>query len=153
MKRQTTMGLMVFGVLIGLAAGIGGFTFVYAKGFSYLTNAPEACANCHVMRDYYAAYQKSSHHSVAVCNDCHTPPEFVGKYLTKGLNGFHHSYAFTAQNFQDALRITPRNEKIAETACRHCHADIVEAMVGSTAESKNVSCIRCHGAVGHQRRN
>ena len=57
---------------IGLAIGIGAYTFVYAKGGSYLTNDPAACANCHIMDEHYAAWQKSSHHAVAGCNDCHT---------------------------------------------------------------------------------
>jgi nitrate/TMAO reductase-like tetraheme cytochrome c subunit len=37
--------------LFGAAAGLGAFTFVYAKGNSYLTNDPAACANCHVMTE------------------------------------------------------------------------------------------------------
>ncbi|HUF79037.1 MAG TPA: cytochrome c nitrite reductase small subunit, partial [Thermoanaerobaculia bacterium] len=36
-------------VLLGAAAGLGAFTFGYAKGYSYLTNDPAACANCHLM--------------------------------------------------------------------------------------------------------
>jgi hypothetical protein len=28
------------------------YTFVYAKGYSYLTNDPGACANCHIMADH-----------------------------------------------------------------------------------------------------
>ena len=55
---------MLFGVAVGLAA----YTFVYAKGYSYLTNDPAACANCHVMQAQYDAWMKSSHHSVAACN-------------------------------------------------------------------------------------
>ena len=35
--------------LLGVPAGIGGFTFVYAKGFSYLSTDPRACVNCHIM--------------------------------------------------------------------------------------------------------
>ena len=38
MQRQTT--LVVTGVLIGLTLGLGAYTFVYAKGYSYLTNNP-----------------------------------------------------------------------------------------------------------------
>jgi hypothetical protein len=30
----------------GLVIGVGGYTFLYAKGSSYLTNNPAACANC-----------------------------------------------------------------------------------------------------------
>jgi len=40
--------------LIGAVAGIGIFTFGYAKGASYLTNDPEACANCHVMEEQFS---------------------------------------------------------------------------------------------------
>lgn len=43
-------GAAVVAILLGTAfvAGIGGYTFVYAKGGSDLTNDPAACANCHV---------------------------------------------------------------------------------------------------------
>lgn len=70
--------LLIIGisVAVGLAVGLGGFTFVYAKGASYLQNDPAACVNCHIMSDQYTAWNKSSHRSVAVCNDCHAraPP-------------------------------------------------------------------------------
>ena len=33
--------------LLGIPAGIGGFTFVYAKGYSYLSTDPRTCLNCH----------------------------------------------------------------------------------------------------------
>src|SRR5687768_2159105 len=54
-------------VLIGVVAGIGAFTFVYARGSSYLTNDPAACMNCHIMREHFDAWSKSSHKAVAVC--------------------------------------------------------------------------------------
>jgi nitrate/TMAO reductase-like tetraheme cytochrome c subunit len=60
-------GIIVLGVLIGIAAGIGSYTFIYAKGYSYLGHDPAACANCHVMGDYYAAWLKGPHRSVAAC--------------------------------------------------------------------------------------
>src|SRR5688572_30492436 len=66
-------------VAVGLALGLGAFTFVYARGASYLTNDPEACGNCHIMREHLGAWVKSSHHAVATCNDCHTPHDFIGK--------------------------------------------------------------------------
>ncbi|MDI7269716.1 MAG: cytochrome c nitrite reductase small subunit, partial [Myxococcota bacterium] len=48
----------------GAAGGLGFFTFVYAKGFSYLTDDPKACANCHVMTEQYDGWAKGSHRSV-----------------------------------------------------------------------------------------
>jgi cytochrome c nitrite reductase small subunit len=131
---------------VGMAAGLGGFTFVYAKGASYLTNDPAACANCHIMQDHYRAWTRSSHHAVAVCNDCHTPHDFFGKYLTKALNGWHHSRAFTLQDFHEPIAITPRNEAITEAACRSCHADLTQAIEPA---GEQTSCLRCHAEVGH----
>lgn len=138
-------------VLLGLAAGLGAYTFVYARGWSYLTNDPRACANCHVMNEQYDGWLKASHRSVAVCNDCHVPHDPIGKYLTKAENGFWHSFYFTTQTFHEPIRITAGGRRIAEANCRHCHAAIVHAMVGAeTSAAEPLSCIRCHGSVGHR---
>jgi len=137
------------GVAIGVAAGIGGYTFIYAKGSSYLTNDPQACANCHIMQNHFDAWQKSSHHAVAVCNDCHTPKDFVGKWITKGLNGYNHSKAFTTGKFHEPIQATARNLQITENACRRCHQAIVAAIDPPHAGGSRMSCIRCHSTVGH----
>lgn len=145
-----TGAAIILGVLVGLAIGLGLYTFVYAKGYSYLTNNPDACANCHVMQDYYSGWVKSTHRSVAVCNDCHTPASLVPKYLTKANNGFWHSFYFTSGRYPDPLQITKRNRDITEQACRKCHQEIVFAIEGThTQESHKFSCVRCHGSVGH----
>src|SRR3972149_10611367 len=101
--RRLAIGLVA--TLVGMAIGLGAYTFIYAKGSSYLTNDPAACANCHVMRDHFDAWVKSSHRNVAVCNDCHTPHDLVGKYVTKALNGYNHSMAFTTGRFEEPLKI------------------------------------------------
>ena len=145
--------MRVVPLLVAIAAGIlisvGGYTFVYARGYSYVTNDPAACANCHVMEDHYRAWMKSSHRAVAVCNDCHTPPGLVAKYATKAINGFNHSLAFTTGVFPDPLRMTPRNIDVTEQACRKCHAEIVSAIEAPIGDSNRLSCIRCHSTVGH----
>ena len=144
-----TLARLLLSFSMGLAIGTAGYTFVYARGASYLTNDPAACANCHVMNDYYSAWLKGSHRSAAVCNDCHTPPDFFGKYATKASNGFWHSFAFTTGRFPDPLRIKPHNRAITEQACRHCHADIVVAIEGPHSNGQQIACIRCHTTVGH----
>jgi len=83
--------LFVSACLVGLILGLGVYTFGYAKGWSYLTNDSRACANCHVMNEQYDGWLKGSHRSVAVCNDCHVPHDFIGKYWTKTRNGMVHS--------------------------------------------------------------
>ncbi|HKY30940.1 MAG TPA: cytochrome c nitrite reductase small subunit [Candidatus Polarisedimenticolia bacterium] len=152
MHRTTRSPLLWFAVAIsiltGLAAGVGGYTFVYAKGGSYLTNDPAACANCHIMHEQYDGWLRSSHRAVAVCNDCHTPHGFPAKYVTKARNGFWHSYAFTSGRFHEPLRINETNRRIAEAACRGCHAGLVDAADGPHA-GEPLSCVRCHGSVGH----
>ena len=135
-------------VAIGSAAGLGAFTFVYADGASYLTDNPAACANCHVMREQYDAWTRSSHRAVAVCNDCHTPGGFLPKYATKALNGYHHSLAFTTGAFPEPIQITPRNRAVTEGACRRCHGPIVE-QIDAHPGGRALSCIRCHASVGH----
>ena len=127
MNRKGSVAL-VAAVALGLMVGLGAFTFIYARGASYLTNDPAACANCHVMQEHFDAWNKSSHRSVATCNDCHTPHNVVGKYTTKALNGFWHSFYFTTGNYPDPLRITPRNHRVTEGACRNCHQAIVDAI-------------------------
>ena len=141
----------IVGAALGIAVGICGYTFIYAKGSSYLTNNPQACANCHIMQDHYDAWIKSSHRAVATCNDCHAPHSFVGKYLTKADNGFWHSFAFTTGDFPDPIRIKERNRRVTERACLHCHQEIVDAIVpgGHGGHKTQTSCIRCHATVGH----
>jgi cytochrome c nitrite reductase small subunit len=142
--------VIVIAALIGIAAGVGGYTFVYAKGAAYLTNDPAACANCHVMSDHYTGWLVSSHRSVAVCNDCHTPPGLIPKYITKAENGFWHSFAFTTGRFPDPIRIKERNYRVTEKACRKCHEPIVQAIDPMPADhDRALDCIRCHKSVGH----
>lgn len=146
-----TIKAIVVGIAIGLITGIGGYTFIYAKGASYLTDDPGACANCHIMSEHYDGWIKSSHRAAAVCNDCHTPAGFFAKYASKASNGFWHSFAFTTGRFPEPLRIKPGNREITERACRKCHQEIVEAIEGPHRGGKELSCIRCHSSVGHMR--
>lgn len=140
---------VVLGLALGLPAGLGTYTFVYARGWSYLTSDPAACANCHVMRGHLDAWSRSSHHAVAVCNDCHAPHDLIGKYATKASNGYHHSLAFTTGRFHEPIQITESNRRVTEAACRSCHADIVQQIDTVHARGERVSCIRCHANVGH----
>jgi cytochrome c nitrite reductase small subunit len=148
MGGLTWIGGLV-GALVGVAVGVSGFTFLYARGASYLTSDPEACANCHVMHDQLEAWVKSTHRAVAVCNDCHAPHDLLGKYTTKVVNGFFHSYAFTTGDFPEPIRITERNRRVTEGACRSCHADLTAQIDGPHRGADTLSCLHCHPGVGH----
>ncbi len=145
---RSDKGYIALGVLVGLLAGLGLYTFVYAKGYSYLTNNPSACANCHVMQDYYSGWISSSHHAVAKCNDCHTPHNLIGKYAIKATNGFFHSLAFTTGRFPDSSQIKGYNERVTEGTCRTCHAELTFSILG-VHSGKDIACIKCHANVGH----
>jgi cytochrome c nitrite reductase small subunit len=141
----------ILALAIGLAIGLGAYTFVYAKGAAYLTNNSASCANCHVMQEQYDGWLKSSHRSVATCNDCHTPPGTLAKYATKASNGFWHSFYFTLNNFHDPIQITERNRNVTEQACRKCHTEITTALETANHAHGNqqTSCLHCHRSVGH----
>ncbi len=143
--------LVILGIGIGLAIGVGVYTFWYGKGYSYMSNDPAACANCHIMNEQYDGWQKSSHKAFATCNDCHTPHDMVGKYSIKAWNGFWHSYYFTAGGFHEPIRITELNRQVTEQSCRHCHQQMVESItLNERPEHRSeVSCIQCHRNVGH----
>ena len=133
---------MLASAAVGVVLGLGAVTFYSARGWSYLSDDPAACVNCHVMRGVYEGWSRAPHHAVAVCNDCHTPHTLARKYLVKAENGWHHSKAFTLQDFHEPIRIRAKNSRVLEENCRRCHAPLVAAL-------GTVDCVRCHRGVGH----
>lgn len=148
LTSMSRIGLLL-SLSAGVALGLGGFTFNYAEGTSYLSDDPGGCVNCHVMRDVYEGWLRSSHHAVATCNDCHVPQKFVGKWSSKMINGFNHSWAFTSGNFPDPIRITPRNARILEENCIACHAEVVSVVLPPERAGRQGRCVSCHRGVGH----
>jgi cytochrome c nitrite reductase small subunit len=137
-------------ILLGVFLGVGAYTFYYAEGFSYFSSDPRACVNCHIMRDEYDSWRKSSHHAAARCVDCHLPHDLVPKLIAKGDNGYNHSTAFTFENFREPIMIKPHNAKILQANCLRCHGDFVHDIVkGSTTAADAVKCVHCHDGVGH----
>jgi cytochrome c nitrite reductase small subunit len=145
----TIIGVLL-AILAGLLAGVGGYTFYYAEGASYLSNDPRACVNCHIMREQYDGWQKASHHAVATCNDCHVPHDLLGKYLTKMTNGYHHSRAFTLQDFHEPIQIRPSNLEVLNRNCVKCHEELTsDIRLHATGDVEPMNCVRCHDSVGH----
>lgn len=125
------------------------------------------------MQSHFDSWTKSSHKSVATCNDCHLPHDVAGKWITKADNGFFHSLAFTTNDFHEPIQIKERNRRVTQHACLHCHGDFVNDMKpsashggvgnalggrvvggsagahGSSVASDMLSCIHCHSDVGH----
>lgn len=152
--RRRRGSVLPYAVAVGLGvlAGIGGFAFGYGDGAAYLSNDPEACINCHVMRGHYESWQASGHRHVAVCNDCHLPHGFFDKWLTKADNGLLHSLAFTTGDFPDTLRIKPRNARRTQEACVYCHAELVASLAPTHEGGDTLRCVHCHATAGHAQR-
>lgn len=146
-------------LLVGIFVGSGVFTFFTAHGASYLSNDPAVCVNCHIMRDEYDGWNHGSHHAVATCNDCHLPHDnVVHKLFVKASNGYHHSKAFTLQDFVEPIRIKPGNAQVLEANCIHCHGEFTAAITAHgtlgvptdpTQKADLYGCVRCHQSVGH----
>ena len=134
--------------LLGVPAGIGAFTFVYAKGLSYLSPDPRACVNCHVMGQQYDAWLKSGHRHAATCVECHLPERGVAKWVAKADHGYRHSMAFTLQNFKEPIEITARDRQIVRANCLHCHEAFVHA-VALAPGGRELDCLHCHRRAGH----
>lgn len=149
----------LFALLLGVAAGVGVYTFSYAKGLSYFSTDPQVCTNCHIMNPEYAAWQKSSHHTAAVCIDCHLPHDLVPKYIAKAENGYRHGKLFTTQTFEEPITVKPAGLAILQSNCERCHADLIDGLAGGSAHTAGQSqgsgapaCLHCHWGVGHGER-
>jgi cytochrome c nitrite reductase small subunit len=138
---------MLFSGSIGVLAGVGVFTFGYARGLSYLSTDPRACVNCHIMNEQYSAWLKSGHRHAASCVECHLPASGLAKWTAKADHGFSHSIAFTLQNFKEPIEITQHDRAIVQENCLRCHADFVQAVSGSLGHE--LDCMHCHAGAGH----
>ena len=140
----------VLALAIGALLGVGGFTFRYAEGLSYMSSDPAVCRNCHIMQPQYDSWLKSSHHAVAGCVDCHLPQGPVGKYVAKAENGYHHSKGFTFQDFHEPIMIKSKNSTILQENCARCHEDLTHELVaGATGPGDELRCVHCHQSAGH----
>jgi cytochrome c nitrite reductase small subunit len=157
-RTGTTGALIGLAVAVGAVAGIGGYTFRYAEGLSYLQTDPRACVNCHIMQQEYDAWQKASHHTAAVCVDCHLPSAFIPKYLTKAENGWRHGKMFTLQNFHEPIAVGQPGLEILQENCERCHGELTASIASphghgkSTEGDTSFPCIKCHAGVGHGER-
>jgi cytochrome c nitrite reductase small subunit len=149
-RAGISMAGLALAVLAGVLVGAGLYTIDYANATSYLSNDPGACVNCHIMRDQHDAWQKSPHHAVATCNDCHVPADPIGRYLTKVDHGYRHSKGFTFQDFHEPILIKSHSLAVVQQNCVRCHGEFVSPLLGHHgAEGEVADCVRCHRAVGH----
>ena len=68
--RQFILPIFVLG---GVIFGLGAYAIYMSRAYSYLSDDPKACINCHIMTPYYQTWIHSSHAQWATCNYCLVP--------------------------------------------------------------------------------
>lgn len=136
-----------------MTIGLALYTFVYAKGFSYLSSDPEACVNCHIMQDEYDGWAAGVHSDAATCADCHLPHDNIAhKLYVKAEDGFLHGFKFTTGWHPENIEARDSSLAITNTACLECHSDITSDIrhLGYDKDDEVFDCVRCHSGVGHK---
>jgi cytochrome c nitrite reductase small subunit len=136
-------------ILLGIVFGMGFLTARVSRAFSYLSNSPETCMNCHVMTDAYASWQRGSHGRAAICNDCHVPhSNVVSKFAFKGMDGMKHSYVFTFHKEPQVLELSSTARLVVQSNCIRCHSEQL-AMIRLAGSSER-KCWDCHSNIHGQ---
>ena len=144
MKLPLIVGLIALLAVVGTGLYITDFT-------AYLGNAPETCNNCHPMDYVYEGWYHAGHQEWATCNDCHTPHDFIPKYIVKAQSGYHHVTAFLFGDIPDAIRAKEASDEVVQENCIRCHEETVATMLESTMEFDRF-CFDCHRSVAHGER-
>ena len=147
-------------ILLASIIGLSIYTAYIAKAFSYLSDDPKTCVNCHVMYPQYATWFHSSHGRDATCNDCHVPHNNVfNKYFFKAKDGLRHSTMFALRLEPQVIFIKEEGAEAVQENCERCHAKVIEVMrnkakaVNKGNTDKERRCWDCHREVPHGRVN
>ena len=144
-------------VLLGILTGLSLYTTYASNAFSYLSDDPKTCVNCHVMGTYYATYAHSSHRNVANCNDCHVPHTSVfAKYFFKAKDGLYHSSVFTLRGEPQAMMIKEAGANVVQENCLRCHGELNSVVapgppitLAGKQHGEGHLCWDCHRDVPH----
>ena len=112
-------------VIIASFLGLFIYTVYTSRAYSYLSDEPATCVNCHVMAPYYATWLHSSHGRNTTCNDCHVPQDnMVSKYYFKAMDGLRHSYVFTMRSEPQAMQAIEASSQVIMNNCVRCHEQL-----------------------------
>lgn len=152
----------IFAVIaLGAFFGLGIFTIYASRMWSYMSDKPETCVNCHVMGPYYATWQHSSHSNHAVCNDCHVPHDNIFReYYFHAKDGLRHATIFTLGLEPQVMQAIPASSKVIMENCIRCHTQLNTEFVKTGTqtykmimESNGKACWDCHREVPHGGKN
>jgi cytochrome c nitrite reductase small subunit len=156
--RPPSYWLFYVNLLIAFFVGILIYALYVSNAVSYLSDEPETCVNCHVMRSEFATWQHSSHREVAVCNDCHVPHNNAfNKYFFKAKDGLRHAAMFTLRMEPQVIKMHAAGQAVVQKNCQECHRRLIEevGLQNVTLEDKmhgdGKLCWDCHREVPHGR--
>ena len=146
-------------IMVGAFVGLFIYTFYISRAYSYLSDNPRTCVNCHVMSPYYATWSHSSHARNATCSDCHVPHNnIVNHYFFKAKDGLRHSAVFTIRGEKTALQAIPASSEAIMNNCIRCHTQLNQEFVKTghmgfkeTKANNGHACWDCHRDVAHTR--
>lgn len=148
-------------VAVGIASGLGLYTVYASRAWSYLSDEPATCVNCHIMAPYYATWSHSSHSRDATCNDCHVPQDnFVQKWFFKGKDGLRHAAVFTMRGEPQVMQAIDESSEVIMNNCIRCHTQLNTEFVKTgqvdyhmVKEGEGKACWDCHRDVPHMGKN
>lgn len=155
-RLPNSMILPIF-IVGGILAGLGIYAIYMSRAYSYLSNDPSACVNCHIMSPYYQSWNHSSHAQWGTCNDCHVPQDNVFRgYAFKAVDGLYHSAVFTIKGEPQVIRPREASNKVIMENCIRCHTQLNSEFVKTgmitytdTQKGEGKACWDCHTQVPH----
>jgi cytochrome c nitrite reductase small subunit len=142
-------------IILGVFFGVGIYSFYVSRAWSYLSDEPATCVNCHVMTTQYVTWSHSSHRNYTTCNDCHVPHDnYFRTYYFKVKDGLRHSAIFTARTYDQSIRMLEPGNRVVQENCIRCHGNMTEKVEANvtyeeTLEGKGKKCWDCHREVPH----
>lgn len=147
-------------IAAGVFVGLGLFVIYVSRAYSYLSDEPTTCINCHVMAPQYVTWNHSSHREWTNCNDCHVPQDYVfNTYYFKAKDGLRHATIFTLRNEPQVIFIKDEGKEVVQQNCIRCHSSVLtdHRTLMKTNEydkfRKERKCWDCHREVPHGRVN
>ncbi len=147
-------------ISVGVFIGLGIYVFYIARAYSYLSDDPKTCVNCHIMAPQYATWSHSAHREVATCSDCHIPHDNIfNKYLFKAKDGMRHATVFTMRAEPQVIFIKDEGKQVVQENCIRCHTHLIsddKLKAFKPNVHRNIDdrlCWNCHRETPHGRVN
>ncbi|MFH0756648.1 MAG: cytochrome c nitrite reductase small subunit [Bacteroidota bacterium] len=144
----------------GVIAGLLVYLIYISRAYSYLSDDPSACMNCHIMAPQYATWNHSSHRENTNCNACHVPHNnVVNKYYFKAKDGLRHATMFTLRKEPQVIMIKEAGKQVVQDNCIRCHKDLIsDHKINSYTQTflqfkGERQCWECHRETPHGRVN